>query len=231
MGPAMMPIPQFSTMKRGSHPYPCLALSTALALKIHPSSRETGNSSSFFITPYVRIPAERQLVDGVTGIYVAKRVFGGWSEPARVILSDPAELSLDGCEFFQDGQLWFCTIRAGAMREIEIWLADFGGSQATNWRTAGEELNLTVGLGEFHFSSDWKTVYFHSDMPGGQGGIDLYVSHLVGEAWSAPHNLSPLNTPEHDGWPYLTPDGGEIFFTCTYQGSPGIFRSRWDGER
>lgn len=185
----------------------------------------------FFFTPDVRIPAERQLDDGVTGIYVARRVFGGWSEPERVILSDPGELSLDGCEFFQDGQLWFCTIRAGAMREIDIWLADFGGSQATNWRTAGEELNLTVGLGEFHFSSDWKTVYFHSDMPGGQGGIDLYVSHLVGEAWSAPHNLAPLNTPEHDGWPYLTPDGGEIFFTRTYQGSPGIFRSRWDGER
>jgi Tol biopolymer transport system component len=65
----------------------------------------------------------------------------------------------------------------------------------------------------------------------GQGGIDLYVSRLDGDAWSTPENIVELNTTDHDGWPYLSPDGTELFFTRTYLGSPGIFRSRWNGER
>lgn len=184
----------------------------------------------FFFTPDVRIPVERQLVDGVTGIYVSMRAFGGWSEPVLVTLHNPGEVSLNGCEFYQDGQLWFCTVRTGLMREIDVWLADFNDYQATNWRSAGEALNLGVGLGEFHFSADWQTVYFHSDLEDGQGGIDLYVSHLIGDTWSTPENIIELNTPDHDGWPYLSPDGTELFFTRTYLGSPAIFRSQWNGE-
>ena len=180
----------------------------------------------FFFTPDVRIPAERQLVDGVTGIYTSERVAGGWSQPARVMLQDPGELSLDGCEFYQDGELWFCTVRKGMMREIDIWLADFENGQANNWRSAGAELNLEVGLGEFNFSADRQTVYFHSDLEDGQGGIDLWVAHRQGDGWGAPENLIELNTAEHDGWPTPSPDGSELFFTRMYLGTPGIFRSR-----
>ncbi len=181
----------------------------------------------FFFTPDVRIPAERQIVDGVTGIYVSKRVSGEWSEPTRVLLQDHGSLAMDGCAFYQEGELWFCTIREGLLREIDIWQADFDGREASNWHSAGEELNLEVGLGEFHFSSDWNTVYFHSDRESGSGGIDLWVSRRQGEGWSTPQNLSALNTPDHDGWPFLTTDGSELWFTRTYQGTPGIFRSRW----
>jgi hypothetical protein len=185
----------------------------------------------FFFTPDVHVPAERQIIDGVTGIYVSKRVFGGWSEPTRVILQDPGELSLDGCGFFQDGEFWFCTIREGLMREIDIWLADFTEGQASNWHSAGEELNLDVGLGEFHFTPDWMTVYFHSDREDGVGGIDLWVAQREGDRWGTPKNLSNLNTAEHDGWPALSADGSELYFTRTYLGIPGIFRSIWDGKR
>jgi hypothetical protein len=196
-----------------------------------PFISKDGQLFFFFFTPDVRVPAERQLIDSVTGIYVSHRLNDGWAEPVRVMLQDPGELSLDGCEFYQDGQLWFCTVRLGLMREIDIWLADFMDGQATNWRSAGEELNLQVGLGEFHFSADWETVYFHSDRPDGEGGIDLWIAHREGDSWSTPENITVLNTPDHDGWPYLSSDGSELYFTRTYLGSPGIFRSRWNGER
>lgn len=179
----------------------------------------------FFFTPDVRIPAERQLIDGVTGIYVSKRIPGGWSEPKGVILQELGELSLDGCGFFQHGQLWFCTIRTGLMREIDIWLADYDGEQASNWRSAGEVLNLDVGLGEFHFSTNWDQVYFHSDREDGQGGIDLWMAAREVDGWSAPINLAELNTSDNEGWPYLSPDGSQLWFTRTYQGTPGIFRA------
>ena len=44
----------------------------------------------------MNVPAEEQLHDGVTGVYVSRRVGGVWSEPTRVLLADPGELALDG---------------------------------------------------------------------------------------------------------------------------------------
>lgn len=228
-GPFDDPNPPVLHSEEWNQPVPMPGPINSAGAEDSPFISSDGELFFFFFTPDVRIPVEQQLVDGVTGIYASMKAFGGWSEPVRVILQNPGELSLDGCEFYQDGQLWFCTVRTGLMREIDIWRADFDDFQATNWRSAGEMLNLDVGLGEFHFSADWQTVYFHSDLEGGQGGIDLYVSHLEGDIWSSPENIVELNSSEHDGWPYLSPAGSELFFTRTYLGSPAIFRSRWAG--
>jgi hypothetical protein len=37
--------------------------------------------------------------------------------------------------------------------------------------------------------------------------------------------VAVVNSPEVDGWPYVSPDGQELWFTRTYQGSPAIYRS------
>jgi hypothetical protein len=230
-GPADDPHPPILHADEWQAPIPLPGPINTAGAEDSPFISPDGDWFFFFFTPDVRVPAERQIIDGVTGIYVSKRIFGGWSEPTRVILQDPGELSLDGCEFYQDGELWFCTIRVGLMREIDIWLADFAEGQASNWRSAGEVLNLDVGLGEFHFTPDWKTVYFHSDREDGVGGIDLWVVKWEDDGWGDPHNLSELNTPGHDGWPTLSVDGTELYFTRTHLGTPGIFRSRWDGDQ
>ncbi len=40
-----------------------------------------------------------------------------------------------------------------------------------------------------------------------------------------------VSSPEVDGWPSLTQDGNELWFTRFYMGSPAIFRSkRVNGE-
>ena len=51
-----------------------------------------GQTLYFFFTPDVRVPAEQQLFDGVTGIWVTHRVDGGWTEPERVLLADPVHM-------------------------------------------------------------------------------------------------------------------------------------------
>ncbi len=53
------------------------------------------------------------------------------------------------------------------------------------------------------WSSDGKTLYYSSDMPGGLGGADLYVSYYEGNAWTEPINLgSPINTEGNEMFPY-----------------------------
>lgn len=53
-------------------------------------------------------------------------------------------------------------------------------------------------------SEDGSKLFFASDMPGGQGGMDLYVSAKQGESWGKPVNLGEeVNTPENEVFPYF----------------------------
>ncbi len=61
-------------------------------------------------------------------------------------------------------------------------------------------------------SEDGKTLYFSSNMPGGKGGADLYVSHFNENAWTKPQNLGDgVNTPGDEFTPYQWND--QLFFS------------------
>jgi len=189
-----------------------------------------GNVFTFFFVPDVRVPPEKQLLDGVTGIYITRKMDGVWTEPERVVLQDPGKVSLDGCQFTQDDEIWFCSAREGNYRDIDIWHAENLGGRWTNWENAGELLNVEYQMGEFHFAADWETLYFHSDREGGAGNYDIWVTHLVNGEWAQPENVREVNSDEHDSRPFVTQDGSELWITRTYLGTPGIFRSSWTGE-
>src|SRR5512143_1250707 len=78
-----------------------------------------GQNLYFFFTPDVRVPAQRQVNDSVTGIWWSKRSGDIWAEPERVYLG--AVEALDGCEFVQRDTMWFASIRAGNYSEIDIF--------------------------------------------------------------------------------------------------------------
>lgn len=188
-----------------------------------------GNTLYFFFTPDVRKSPQEQLLDGVTGIYVAAKQGATWGTAERVALEDPAELALDGCVFVNQNVMWFCSAREGNLREIDIYTAAFKDGTWTSWEGAGETLNLEYEVGELHICED--ELYFHSLRAGSKGGLDIWVCKRVDGEWQPPENLETVNTPENEGWPYLTEDGKELWFTRTYQGSPAIFRSeRTNGE-
>src|SRR4030042_2358077 len=82
-----------------------------------------GDTLYFFFTPDVNIPAEQQLFDGVTGIWVSQKQNGDWDTAQRVVLEDADELALDGCEFVQGDEMWFCSARVGNYRGVDMWIA------------------------------------------------------------------------------------------------------------
>lgn len=63
-------------------------------------------------------------------------------------------------------------------------------------------------VGDPCISSDGEILYFASDMPGGQGGIDLYMcKSLENGKWGAPINLGPtINTPGNERFPTVHKD-------------------------
>lgn len=79
-----------------------------------------------------------------------------------------------------------------------------------------------------------KTILFSSDMPGGQGGFDLWEATLGDDGkWSTPKNLgAPINTVGNEGFPFYHPNGMLYFASDGHPGIGGLdqFRVKWEGS-
>ncbi len=183
-----------------------------------------GNTLYFFFTPDVSIPAEKQVLDGVTGIYVSKRVNGSWPAAERVILQDPGKLALDGAEFVQGNVMWFASAREG-YTGVNLFTAEFLNGKWSNWQYVGDKLMKEYQVGEMHITADGNEMYFHSSRDGGKGQLDIWVTKKVNGEWQAPENVEEVNTADNEGWPFISQDGNELWFTRTYLGTPAVYRS------
>jgi hypothetical protein len=202
-------------------PYPV----TTAGAEDSPFVAPCGCAFYWFFTPDASLPAELQLGDGVTGIYYAARTEEGWGEPRKLELIEE-DVSLDGCPWVGDGEIWFCSVRRDNLREIDIWIADMSDGNVTNIRNGGVRLNSEIGLGELHVTSDGDEIYFHSDMPGGVGGRDIWVTRRVDGEWLDAENVEGVNTEGSDSLPFVTEDGRELWFTRWYMGYPAVYVSR-----
>jgi ribosomal protein L24E len=183
-----------------------------------------GSTLYFWFTPDPGIPPEKQLLDGVTGIYASQRSGTGWAAPVRIIVQAPGKLALDGCPFVQGDTLWFCSAREG-YTGMNLFTAESKSGRWTVGTHAGDLLNRQYQAGEMHVTADGQQLYFHSGRPGGKGGLDIWVSRNQGGSWLEPEAVDAVNTAGDEGWPFVTDDGREFWFTRTYQGSSAIFRS------
>jgi len=183
-----------------------------------------GNTLDFFFTPDVNVPAEKQVLDHVTGIYVSRKQNGSWGAAERVILQDAGKLALDGAEFVQGNIMWFASAREG-YTEVNLFTAEFRDGEWTNWQYVGDKLMKDYQVGEMHITADGSEMYFHSPRPGGKGQLDIWVTRKVNDEWQQPENVEAVNTAENEGWPFISQDGKELWFTRTYLGSPAIYRS------
>ncbi|MDF1500150.1 MAG: hypothetical protein P1P76_06760 [Anaerolineales bacterium] len=184
-----------------------------------------GQMLFFFFTPDVDVPPEKQLLDGVTGIYLTRWTEDSWGEPVRVFLQEDGKLALDGCGFFDGAALWFCSAREG-YTGIHWFKADrVNGNWAAPTRV---EFDDAYEVGELHIHDG--ELYFHSQRPGGKGAMDLWVSREEAGVWQPPENLAAVNTEYAEGYPFITVDGQELWFTRWHQGTPAIFRSVREDE-
>ena len=185
-----------------------------------------GSVLYFFFVPDVRVPVEKQVLDPTVGIYLSKNVDGVWSEPARVVLQDEGKLAMDGCEFIRDDIMYFCSAREG-YTGLHWFKAQLIDGIWKNWENSDSFLKTKeFETGELHISSDGEELYFHSARAGGKGGLDIWVSNLADGEWSEPVNIEIVNSEFDEGWPALSPDGLELWFSKSY----GVWRSKRAGD-
>lgn len=185
------------------------------------------DGKTFFVwsTPDPRIPAEGQVFDEVTGLYVSKKVNGEWTKPERILLQEPGKGALDGCVFVQGNKMYFCSAREG-YTGMNWFKAELINGKWQNWAYAGDELKQEeFETGELHISADGTELYFHSSRAGGKGKYDIWVSKKVNGAWQKPENIEIVNSEEHDGWPFVSQDGSELWITRSL-GAPALLRSK-----
>jgi len=183
-----------------------------------------GSTLYFFFTPNVTVPAEKQILDGVTGIYVSTKQNGTWTAAERVILQDEGKMALDGAEFVQGDLMWFASAREG-YTGVNLFTAEFKDGKWTNWQYIGDKLMKDYQVGEMHITANSSELYFHSPRNDGEGQYDIWVSRNVNGEWQQPENVAAVNTAENDGWPFISQDGTELWFTRTYKGAPAVYRS------
>jgi peptidoglycan-associated lipoprotein len=109
----------------------------------------------------------------------------------------------------------------------EVWTAKRVGGR---W---SEPVEVELGADTLIFahpaiSGDGSTLYFTSNMPGGQGGKDIWKVERIGEAWGTPVNLGmDINTAGDEMFPSLREDGTLYFSSDGLVGYGGldIFRA------
>lgn len=137
----------------------------------------------------------------------ARRLTGSINTPenegAQNISQDGTWLVFTGCNR-PDG--------AGSCDIYISFLNKQGWSEATNM---GNRINSEHWDSQPCLSPDKRDLYFTSNRPGGFGGIDLYVSHLLPNGrWSEPENLGPeINTAGNEQSPFIHADNQTLYFT------------------
>jgi peptidoglycan-associated lipoprotein len=153
---------------------------------------------------------------------------GKWSEPVKysAILNTTHN---DGSVFMtkKGNELFFtrCLAEKDKSLGCDIYSTKKAGS---SWGEA-QKINFKAGLddavtvGHPTLSQDEKVMIFSSDMPGGSGGKDLYVSTYEGKTWSKPVNLGAgINTSANEMFPFMHDDGSLYFSTDGYVGMGGL---------
>ncbi len=149
--------------------------------------------------------------------YEADRIGDHWSLAKGLVGAINTNLNEGAQNISQDGQ-WL--IFTGCNFPDGFGSCDLYISYLTNegWSTP-ENLGGTINTESWEsapsLSPDKRDLYFASRRPGGYGGSDIYVSHLmINGRWSEPENLGPeINTAADESTPFIHADNQTLYFT------------------
>jgi len=147
----------------------------------------------------------------------------------------PAAFSADGNTIYYTRSFYGKAKREGIFKTnlLKIYYATKDGS---DWSEPKPFFlnSIEYSIGHPSLTSDAKTLYFASDMPGGFGKTDIWKCKREGDAWSRPVNLgSTINTMENEMFPTMSNDS-LLYFAS--EGHPGhgaldIFKTIYSNDK
>lgn len=171
-------------------------------------------------------------LNGITGtksadLFLAKRnEKKQWQKPEPIASEVNSEFEEGACAFAPDGKTMYftrCRTQPNAPAYAEIYSSQRAGAE---WGAPQKcaILNDTLSsVAHPALSPDGGYLYFVSDMPGGQGGLDLWRINLTADGFGYVDNLGPeVNTPADEMFPTFAPDGTLYFSSAGHPGMGGL---------
>ncbi|MCO5287153.1 MAG: OmpA family protein [Chitinophagaceae bacterium] len=177
-------------------------------------TRRIGNNEDFYQS------------NRVNGIWQKAHLLEGnintpnYNEGAQIISQDGKWLIFTGCNFPQG--LGSCDLYIS-------FLTKKGWSKPMN---LGPNVNSEFWESTPSLSPDKRDLYFSSNVPGGFGGKDIWVSHRNDDGtWSEPTNLgAEINTAGDESTPFIHADNQTLYFNSNglpgYSEKPDLFVTR-----
>lgn len=140
-----------------------------------------------------------------------------------VRMNDISELNTGyvdaGPSISEDGQaLYFHSNRPGGFGKEDIYISEKVSDSWTEPQNPGNTINSYYIDATPFITDDGDKLFFSSDRPGGEGGLDIWVSVKEGDSWSKPYNLGPeVNTKYDEKYPFYVDD---ILFLSSNRKNP-----------
>ena len=177
-----------------------------------------------------RPQAKGEKLNGITGIkngdfFVCKKdEKGKWTKPEVITDAINSEEDEGACCFTPDGKTMYftrCREDESYPRYAEIFKSTRSDA---SWSTPTACVLTKDSLSSYAHpavSPDGQWLYFVSDMPGGEGGLDIWrVRITVDDNFGGVENLgAPINTPGDEMFPTFRPNG-DLYFSSN--GHPGM---------
>jgi len=188
------------------------------------------NNQLFFTS--TRNQAKGDELSGITGtkngdIFMSQKDDKGkWQRPEVIDSELNSEFDEGACSFTPDGRTMYLTqcktdpdypryaIIATSSRSDASW------SKATELKLTNDTLSAYAHPA---ISPDGEWLYFTSNMPGGQGGYDIWRVRLTTSGLGGVENLgAPINTPGDEMFPTFRPNGDLYFSSDGHEGLGGL---------
>ena len=188
-----------------------------------------GDDSDQLIFTSTRKDATGDDLSGISGVkcsdmfYVKKDENKKWKQPETIESSINSEYDEGVSCISPDGKtLYFtrCSTDPSYPRYAEIFRST--RSDASWGQPAKCEISKDTLSSYAHpaVSPDGEWLYFVSDMPGGQGGYDIWRTRITKEGFGGVENLGrPINTAGNEMFPAFRPNG-DLYFSS--DGHPGM---------
>lgn len=190
-----------------------------------------------------REDARGEDLSGITGmkapdIFISrKNEKGKWQKPEPLESEVNSDFEDGACCFTPDGKTMYftrCQMDSDYPRFAEIFKSTRSDATWSAPQKCEIVKDTLSSLAHPAVSPDGEWLYFTSDMPGGEGGKDIWRVRFSAEGFGGVENLdNRINTPGDEMFPSFRPNG-ELYFASN--GHPGmggldLFKAIWDEEK
>ena len=188
-----------------------------------------GDESEYILFTSTRNDAKGDEISGITGVkysdlFMARKDENKkWKQPETLESEVNSDYDDGASSLSPDGKTMYftrCSTDPDYPRYAEIYQStrsDASWGKPTKCEISKDTLS---SYAQPAVSPDGQWLYFVSDMPGGEGGQDIWRTRIMASGFGGAENLGrPINTPGDEMFPSFRPNG-ELYFSS--DGHPGM---------